>query len=251
MNGHCATSHLKEPGGLRILNNIVDPGMPKRDVILQRESFEVVYQHFCHVQKRFLVLYERCQCVCDLAELIAAGKTLPPLRHTIRFTWRWISGQGWTLSSCNIRMALNPCQPSSKTSTDLDYIPLGPSESSNRLETDDVSLLSSALNSTVNRPSTSGIPAHASARPGFSNASCVIHTEGTLDQLSATASSRSPHYSTRKDIQKLDCNLATTILRQRKILRHFQLIFREYQDVVVRHSGTLVAHGLKRGKHCR
>lgn len=41
-----------------------------------------------------------------------------------------------------------------------------------------------------------------------------------------------------KEIQRLHRNLTTTSLRQQRFVQRFQLILRDDQDVVVRHSGT-------------
>lgn len=54
-------------------------------------------------------------------------------------------------------------------------------------------------------------------------------------------------------IQKLNCNLVATSLRQKKILGCIQSVLKVEQDAVCRHSGALsyVIHGWRTGRHFR
>lgn len=76
-----------------------------------------------------------------------------------------------------------------------------PSVLSNRLDTDDASLLSSAPNNTSSGPLHSGTIARASTPPSLSTASCTCQAAHTLDQLSFPDARRCLHNSTERDLE--------------------------------------------------
>lgn len=64
-----AASRWKELRGHLVLNNILNTGIYKGDLVLQREQSGIVNQRLDHVHKRRLFSYDSSRCVCDFAEI--------------------------------------------------------------------------------------------------------------------------------------------------------------------------------------
>lgn len=65
----CAALRRNASRGHRVVNNIDDPSITKRDFLVLRQQSSIVHQRFCHVPKRYLLFQKSCQRVCDPAEL--------------------------------------------------------------------------------------------------------------------------------------------------------------------------------------
>lgn len=145
-NVHRTYLHLEEPRGNHVLNNILDPGMHDRDLLLSRQrSGENRQLHYVHTGRHFP--HDSCSHVMDLYE---------PDYFTLE-DWSSFSKHEMILAEVTADIGratfllekLSEIQkwwPCIKARTNLDFMTFRRSVTSSREDTDNASLFSSVLN---------------------------------------------------------------------------------------------------------